>query len=303
MSFFLQKTRADPLTTNSNPDLDAKTHSLAIRFGISLVKIISTFNIGRGGLSLSFMGNFITKSAHISLLKLVKDSLLTTSSTNYQIASHDLVRTVLCLKDQANSLYGTSWLIPLILHRESQIRSASFCLISILVNESFARGVLLTNQSGIWSIAFNVLLNPNECSIVRIQACAFLVNLTSTMSQNEDSISLTCLQALLNELNFYQQLAQTLTSFYPYETYSISNFAKQQAKNNELTTICSPLLVSSIAQLLSNLSVLMPEEATLLASNSGIMSLLTSYVKPINLLNNNNNNNNNNNKAIKYEQF
>lgn len=41
------------------------------------------FNIGRGGLSLSFMGNFITKSAHISLLKLIKDSIV--NSENEQI--------------------------------------------------------------------------------------------------------------------------------------------------------------------------------------------------------------------------
>jgi len=233
------------------------------------------------------MGNFITKSAHISLLKLVKDSVLASPSSRPATATHDLIRSVLCLKDQANSLYGTSWLIPLILHREAQIRSASFSLISILVNESIARGLLLTNQTGIWSIAFNVLLNTNECSIVRSQACAFLVNLTSSMSQHQDSISLTCLQALLSDIDFYQQLARTLISFYPYDNYSLADLAKQRQHQHELTSMCSPLLVTSIVQLLSNLSVLMPEEATLLASNSGIMSLLTSYVKPINLLNNN----------------
>ena len=36
------------------------------------VQIINTFNIGRGGISLSFMGNFITKSAHVSLLRIVR---------------------------------------------------------------------------------------------------------------------------------------------------------------------------------------------------------------------------------------
>lgn len=235
------------------------------------------------------MGNFITKSAHISLLKLVKDSVI---GKQNQDSLLDVIRSVLCLKDQANNLYGTSWLIPLMLHRESQIRSVSFSLIAVLVNEPVAMGVLLTSQTGIWSIAFNVLLNCNECSIVRTQACGFLVNLTNSMGMNNqtdigdtNNITLTCLQSLLNDLNFYPQIAVALTSFYPYDTYSLAEFIRNRSESTE-ASICSPLLVSSIAQLLYNLNVLMPEEATLLASNSGTLSLLASYIKPINLLNN-----------------
>ena len=40
------------------------------------MQIINTFNIGRGGVSLSFMGNFITKSAHVSLLRIVRSVLI-----------------------------------------------------------------------------------------------------------------------------------------------------------------------------------------------------------------------------------
>jgi hypothetical protein len=50
-----------------------------------------------------------------------------------------------------------------------------------LVNVPFAQNKLLTNQTGIWSIALNVLVNQFECSIVRSQACAFLINLTSSL--------------------------------------------------------------------------------------------------------------------------
>lgn len=274
-----------------------KSCSVLVQLAKSLVQIINTFNIGRGGLSLSFMGNFITKSAHISLLKLVKDSIIISMSRENRL---DIVKAVLCLKDHKNSLYGSSWLIPLMLHRESQIRSISFSLISLLVNEPLARGVLLTNQVGIWSIAFNVLLNCNECSIVRSQACAFLINLINCMNVNSSTkseasesegeptnISLTSLQALLNEINFYQQVAFTLTSFYPYETYSLSDLKEKNDTFNdsEINSICSPLLVSSVAQLLYNLTVLMPDEAILMINNSGILSLLINYVKPINLLN------------------
>ena len=101
------------------------------------------------------------------------------------------------------------------------------------------------------------------------------------------NISLTSLQALLNDINFYQQVAFTLTSFYPYETYSLSDLKEKNDSFNdsEINSICSPLLVSSVAQLLYNLTVLMPDEAILMINNSGILSLLINYVKPINLLN------------------
>lgn len=281
------------LPSGYDTETDQKNKSMFIQLARSLVQIINTFNIGRGGLSLSFMGNFITKSAHICLLKLVKDSISCKSEQNKH---HELVKTVLCLKDHKNNLYGTSWLIPLMLHRESQIRSISFSLISQLINESLARTVLLTNQTGIWSIAFNVLLNNNECSIVRSQSCAFLINMTNILTKtqlNEEqnnigNISITTLQSMLNDLNFYQQIALTLTSFYPYETYCLSDL-KQKNDSYEVSSICSPLLVNSICQLLFNITVLMPEEAILMINNTGIMNLLISYVKPISLLNTDNN--------------
>ena len=103
-----------------------------------------------------------------------------------------------------------------------------------------------------------------------------------------NNISITCLQSLLNEVNFYPQIAFTLTSFFPYETYSLSEFKLQNQSNQmhkeEANSICSPMLVSSICQLLFNLTVLLPEEALLMATNSGILNLLISYVKPVNLL-------------------
>ena len=159
----------------------ASSQDLLVQLAKSLVQIINTFNIGRGGLSLSFMGNFITKSAHISLLKLVKDCIL---NSNNQKNKLDIIKAILCLKDHTSNLYATSWLIPLMLHRESQIRSISFSLISLLINVPFARSILLTNQTGIWSIVLNVLLNNNECSIVRSQASAFLINLTHSLGHS-----------------------------------------------------------------------------------------------------------------------
>lgn len=64
------------------------------------------------------MGNFITKSAHISLLKLIKDSIINSDNEQTKL---ELIKSVICLKDVTNNLQGTSWLIPLLLHREPQV--------------------------------------------------------------------------------------------------------------------------------------------------------------------------------------
>lgn len=63
----------------------------------------------------------------------------------------------------------------------------SFALISLLVEVPFARSKLMINQPGIWSIALNVLLNRFESSIVRTQACAFLINLTQSIISLNDN--------------------------------------------------------------------------------------------------------------------
>ncbi|CAF0962770.1 unnamed protein product, partial [Brachionus calyciflorus] len=251
----------------------------------SLVQIINIFNIGRGGLSLSFMGNFITKTAHVSLLQLVKNCLIM-GDNQFRI---EIVRAVLCLKDEKNNLNGSSWLIPLLLHREPQIRSISFSLISLLILVPYARKKLLTNKSSIWSIGFNVLLNQYESSSVRTQACAFLINLTQCISLNieTDSHDLFVLRAqelqnLLEEVNFYKKIAYILSTFYPYDTYVFNDLVEQN-KSSDIS-ICSPLLVSSICQLLYNLSIILNKDALMMVNKNSIVKLLVSYVKPLHLL-------------------
>lgn len=118
----------------------------------------------------------------------------------------------------------------------------SFALISMLVDTPFARAKLMINQSGVWFIAFNVLLNRYESSIVRTQACAFLINLTQSIiaeSPTDDQqetagletggggsdsvISISSLHLILSEVSFYHQISQTLTMFYPFDTFGLKN--------------------------------------------------------------------------------
>ena len=104
-------------------------------------------------------------------------------------------------------------------------------------------------------------------------------------TQQCTNLSLTNLQLVLHEFNFYEKIAQILTSFYPYETYAINDLKKQQQSQSNIS-ICSPTLVSSICQLLINICVLLKTEAITSLNSSGIIKLLISYVKPNNLLTN-----------------
>ncbi len=69
--------------------------------------------------------------------------------------------------------------------------------------------------------------------------------------------------------------------------------SKENTEPNEELSICSPLLVSSLCQLLFNFTILMSKEAVLMVNNHGIINLLVSYVKPINLLTISNDSSNN----------
>ena len=319
----------------------------------SLVQIINTFNVGRGGLSLSFMGNFITKSAHVSLLELVQlcmsgdTATTTTTTTTTAVDDHDedgetttskeqidcderIVRTLLSTTSTTtDTTTTTTWLVPLMLHREPQIRSITFSLMAVLIRAPLARTKLLAHESGLWSLALNVLLNRNESSVVRMQSCSFLTNLTRCMLNTADSMdsglkrssaassssssaaaackkAMSCkrLQLILVELDFYKRIAVTLSTFYPYAGYSLGAIMKQsrlhhdgddndnQNDNNDNNdndddevSICSPLLVASICELLYNLSVLLDAGALMpLIKQSGTLGLLASYMKPASLL-------------------
>jgi hypothetical protein len=67
--------------------------------------------------ALCFMGNSITKSLTLCLLQIIY-IMLTTQNQSYKI---DLLKNLLCVKDECSSLCGSSWLVPLLLHREPQV--------------------------------------------------------------------------------------------------------------------------------------------------------------------------------------
>ena len=180
----------------------------------------------------------------------------------------DLLKNLLCVKDECPSLTGSSWLVPLLLHREPQvskvsntfsfsikifsllkIRAMSFSITSLIVTVTYGRTKLLAYQNGIWSIALSVLLNRFESSIVRVEACSLLVNLLKPMINEdvrnvffilknllkidfkEQNMTITSLQLILQENNFFSEIAILLTSFYPFDTYSLDAIMSTQTQN------------------------------------------------------------------------
>jgi hypothetical protein len=168
---------------------------------------------------------------------------------------------------------------------------------------------------GVWCVTLNVLLNRYECSLVRAQACAFLINLVQTinrakqvpganmfgeqpfatsLSTDEESLSISAnkFQLLLQEVNFYPHIAYMLSTFYPYDVYTFEELKRLDKKQTQASlgsheqelSICSPVLVGAICQLLYNITVLMGVEVVIAANNHGILNLLISYIKPLSLL-------------------
>ena len=86
-------------------------------------------------------------------------------------------------------------------------------MISLLINFPYAQNKLFYNQTAIWSIALNVLVNPCECSIVRSQACAFLINLTNSLAHSILSASSTTSINTNSELEEYVNATKCLILF------------------------------------------------------------------------------------------
>lgn len=86
------------------------------------------------------MGNSITKSSTLCLLEIVYNLFTNQQNQFYKIVSgfnmtlkistsihliekfKDILKHLLCVKDEHANLCGSSWIVPLLLHREPQVK-------------------------------------------------------------------------------------------------------------------------------------------------------------------------------------
>ncbi|XP_070575583.1 rotatin-like [Ptychodera flava] len=219
----------------SNGCMDIDNLSLCHKFLTSLLEVVSAFHVGRGGTAMSYMGKGVTKSATMCLLHLAFE--MSQYSTDKSWTSHWLyIRQG--NKDELMST-GLVWLLSLWYYRDPEVRATGLAIATALSSTEPGR-IMLSSccqqiPGGLWGTVLTFLLDQSECSIVRQQAAALFVNLTSQLMpstavsdpsvkwqgpsvQDEETqvslVGLPALIALLHHYQFYPEIVSMLNNYY-----------------------------------------------------------------------------------------
>ncbi|XP_013417729.1 rotatin-like [Lingula anatina] len=233
----LTNVTARPGWSSGCKDTDSST--LCLQLLNCLLEVLSAFHIGRGGMSMSYMGRGVTRNATLCLRHLAYE--MSDQSTEEDWPKCWLFTKQLPEHPSTDPAYN--WLIPLWTYRDPEVRAAGLGIAVALTSTEAGRITMTTHCQqligGVWGAAFSVLLDHYECSMVRQQAALLLVNLTSdtmpsgsvelganiwqgpviTSPQNQVAlVGTSALMALLHHSHFYQEMVVLLSSYYPYIT-------------------------------------------------------------------------------------
>ncbi|XP_061778049.1 rotatin isoform X2 [Nerophis ophidion] len=217
------------------PDLSPT--SVCAKYLSGLLEVISSFYVQWGGNSMSFMGKGVTKNAVICLLHLSHE-MMAESKEKDIISLWSLGNDGTAEEGNASQL-GLSWLIPLWVDRDQEVRFASLGLGATLSSVASGFQALCTScqniSGGLWGTLFNILLDQQECSMVRREAAFILQNLLvmpmpANAEEAKDShwqhpcvhdevsgvsvFGLPALQALLYHCQYFQHMAVSASACY-----------------------------------------------------------------------------------------
>uniref|UniRef100_A0A8C1QAU5 Rotatin n=1 Tax=Cyprinus carpio TaxID=7962 RepID=A0A8C1QAU5_CYPCA len=224
-----------PGWSTHTPNMEPNT--LCLKYLSGLLEVISSFYVDLGGNSMSFMGKGVTKNAVICLLHLSHEMMKENKNEDW-ISLWSLGREQ-SSDGQSAAQLGLAWLIPLWVDRDPEVRCASLAVGAAL--SSLERGCVALSEScqnisgGLWATVLNILLERQECSMVRQEAAFILQNLLvmpmpanaeeakecawqSPCVHDEDSglclVGLPALQALLYHCQFFESVGQMVKSCY-----------------------------------------------------------------------------------------
>ncbi|XP_053343881.1 rotatin [Clarias gariepinus] len=212
-------------------------HALCRKYLSGLLEVISSFYVEWGGNAMSFMGKGVTKNAVISLLHLSHEIMSESKQEDWM--SLWSLGPEQSADDPSSAQFGLAWLIPLWVDRDPEVRCASLALGAAL--SSLESGCVMLSNScqnisgGLWATLLNILLERQECSMVRREAAFLLQNLLvmpmpanteeardcfwqSPCVHDEGSgvslVGLPALQALLYHCHFFDHVTQMVRSCY-----------------------------------------------------------------------------------------
>uniref|UniRef100_A0A8C3LTS1 Rotatin n=1 Tax=Chrysolophus pictus TaxID=9089 RepID=A0A8C3LTS1_CHRPC len=198
-----------------------------------LLEVISSFYVEWGGNAMSFMGKGVTKSTVLCLLHLSHEMMAQAKDTDW-VSLWSLPYNN--SEDQVPSHLGLTWLVPLWVDRDPEVRFTALGIGSALT--SLEIGCIALAEScqnisgGLWGTALNIFLDQSECSMVRREVC-FLSH----------SIP-------LKKLTF-----DTTTTASPSQHDS-----PMSAAMSKQCAVVTPALLSAVCSLLHNLLIVAPKD-------------------------------------------
>nr|XP_036856650.1 rotatin [Manis javanica] len=212
-----------------------KPLEVCMKYLSGLLEVIVSFYVERGGNAMSFMGKGVTKSTILCLLHLSHEMTAQAPSSEWvslwflPLGSHS--------EEHAPTQQGLTWLIPLWVDRDPEVRFTSLGLGSALTTTDMGCVALANScqniSGGLWGTVLSLLLDGSECCMVRREAAFILQNLLvipmpsvivkdytwqGPCVHDEDSglslVGKPALQALLYHCHFYEQLNQMVKSCY-----------------------------------------------------------------------------------------
>uniref|UniRef100_A0A8C3LY90 Rotatin n=1 Tax=Chrysolophus pictus TaxID=9089 RepID=A0A8C3LY90_CHRPC len=199
-----------------------------------LLEVISSFYVEWGGNAMSFMGKGVTKSTVLCLLHLSHEMMAQAKDTDW-VSLWSLPYNN--SEDQVPSHLGLTWLVPLWVDRDPEVRFTALGIGSALT--SLEIGCIALAEScqnisgGLWGTALNIFLDQSECSMVRREVC-FL---------SHSAIP-------LKKLTF-----DTTTTASPSQHDS-----PMSAAMSKQCAVVTPALLSAVCSLLHNLLIVAPKD-------------------------------------------
>ncbi|XP_077861552.1 rotatin-like, partial [Saccoglossus kowalevskii] len=255
----------------SNGSRDLENLPLCHKFLSSLLEIVSAFHVGRGGTAMSYMGKGVTRCATLCLLHLAYE--MSQHSTDKTWTSHWLYIRQGNQDEVMNT--GLLWLLALWYYRDPEVRTTGLGIATALASTESGR-IMLSSccqqiPGGIWGTVLTFLLDQSECSIVRQQAAALFVNLTSQSMpdvavsdpcikwqgpsvQDEDThislVGLPALIALLHHYQFYTEMPAMISNYYADSTITpvsiLDNMSTVTTSTTTATSASPSTLITTV---------------------------------------------------------
>ncbi|CAF3588391.1 unnamed protein product, partial [Adineta steineri] len=218
-----------------------------------LIAVIEIFQEGRKEALSGFMAHALIRSLSQTLLNIILALKSTLSISNR--------RKDITLLQEWLELSRTTfdWLRNLWFSSDTEIRVTSYALTSILISDECGREIIFSPQNRLEEgHLLGILLDEDECSLVKEQVCNILINLTYILIDDETKsatamITLPELITALNDCDFMQRIgSNVLSNLYPFVALDLDALRI----NHTTTSPVSPLFVANLCSFLFNLNML-----------------------------------------------